>query len=369
MELRRLELIGVRIPLRSAFAHARHSRAASEALLVVAEDAGGRTGLGEIQPRSYVTGETLEAVQAEWAPAFAARWLGVRLSSFEEARSFLEAELAWAGRRLATFAGFELALLDLLGQGLGASAAAILGAPIQGPLPAGVIVGFEIPTEGLKRHATQLRFGRRRHVKVKIGRSDDAERLQILASVLGPEVPLRLDANGCYGVAEAIAAVQSFEGVPIHSLEEPVTPGDLAGMRAVREATGVKVMADESLVTFADAEALISARAADIFNLRLGKNGGLWATGRLAELAASAGLEVHLGTMVGETGILSQAAELFGRRVPGLSCLDGKGQNRHLLEADVVSPVPFEDEAPGLGVQIADESLPKYALGERRAWP
>ena len=52
----------------------------------------------------------------------------------------------------------------------------------------------------------------------------------------------------------------------------------------------------------------------------------------------STGIEVSLGTMVGETGVLSRASEVFGRCVPGFDCLDGKGQNRHLLAEDVLVP-------------------------------
>ena len=95
-------------------------------------------------------------------------------------------------------------------------------------------------------------------------------------------------------------------------------------------------MADESLRDLADAERLIESGAARIFNVRLGKNGGVWAAHRLCARAREAGIGLHLGTMVGETGVLSRASEVFGRCESGFDCLDGKGQNAFLLEVDIL---------------------------------
>jgi muconate cycloisomerase len=145
----------------------------------------------------------------------------------------------------------------------------------------------------------------------------------------------------------------------IRSIEQPVPPRDLAGMRRVREESGVPVVADESLCTLDDGQRLIAAHAADIFNIRMAKCGGFLACLRLVKLANEAGLGCQLGTLVGETGILSRAAEIFGRRVEGFEFLEGKGQNKLLLVKDIVEPVPPRE---GLGVAIASNSLDHWAV-------
>ena len=70
--------------------------------------------------------------------------------------------------------------------------------------------------------------------------------------------------------------------------------------------------------------------------------------------------------MVGETGVLTRATELFATRVPGFACLDGKGQNLHLSTDDVVQPPapPFSvsSNEPGLGVSVAREKIREYAV-------
>jgi L-alanine-DL-glutamate epimerase-like enolase superfamily enzyme len=133
-------------------------------------------------------------------------------------------------------------------------------------------------------------------------------------------------------------------------------------MRKVREKTGVTVVADESLCSPADARSLVSARAADVFNIRIGKCGGFFASHDLVRIARDTGLSCQLGTLVGETGILSRAAEIFGERVRGFEFLEGKGQNRHLLLEDVVEAAPSQStNAHGLGVTISPKNITRWA--------
>jgi len=120
-------------------------------------------------------------------------------------------------------------------------------------------------------------------------------------------------------------------------------------------------MVDESLCTLDDGRRIIDAGAADIFNIRVGKCGGLLGALRLVELARAAGLGLHLGALVGETAVLSRAAEIFGRVVAGFPCLEGKGQNRFLLQGDIATATEALD-APGLGVALDDEALRRYGV-------
>ena len=66
-------------------------------------------------------------------------------------------------------------------------------------------------------------------------------------------------------------------------------------------------MADESLCTRADAQALIAARAASLWNLRLGKIGGFSGIVELLRMAPVHHIKVQLGVLVGETSLLGSA--------------------------------------------------------------
>ena len=369
MLIERVELRRVQIPFRRAFGHAAHERHKSDAVLVSIGDEQGQVGWGEILPRPYVTGETLEEVLDVAAPALAHELVGRRFETPDGAVAWLRQAASGIGRKLATLCGFDLALLDVAGRRFGCSVADFLGGVVRDALPPGVIVGFEIPTEKVARYCATLRLSGRRHIKVKVGRDDDHERLRLVASVF-KGVPLRLDANAAWSAEETIERLRSWSDVAIASIEQPVPANDFAGLREIRRATEVAVMADESVCTLDDAERLVSEGAADIFNVRLGKNGGLLASRQVVELARRSGIELHLGTMVGETGVLSRASEVFGRCVQGFACLDGKGQNAFLLERDILEEEARDGghEPPGLGVRVSESIVREHQVGETRVF-
>lgn len=379
MRIEAVHLQHVRIPLKRSFKHALHERAHADAALVTVVGDDGSRGWGEIQPRKYVTGESMEDVLGADGPAMAEALLGQSFSSWSEATRWLEAQADARGRRLATLCGFDLALLDAVGQSLGQPISAALGGESGPELPAGVIVGFEHPTPKVARYCATLRLSGKKHVKVKVGLDDDADRLAAVVKVF-KTLPLRLDANAAWTATEAINRLKELQSVaPIASIEQPIDAADIEGLRRIQLETGIPVMADESLRDLADAEQLIGSDAAAIFNVRLGKNGGVWAAHRLCARARAAGVEIHLGTMVGETGVLSRASEVFGRCEPGFACLDGKGQNVFLLEVDIlgessdhrarsddptVGPNDGPDSSPGLGVHVDEQRVQEHRVGD-----
>jgi L-Ala-D/L-Glu epimerase len=360
MRVDSIELFHVRIPFKGSFKHALKERREADAVLIAVHGASGQTGWGEIVPRDYLTGETLAEVFAEDAPARAKSLLGTNFESFEALKTGLEKQLETAGRRLATLGGFELALIDLFGKEFQIPAHRFLGAAELGPeLPAGVVIGFEVDTAALPKHCAMLRMAGKKHLKVKVGLDDDLERLALIQRAFGPTHPIRLDANAAWTVPEAIDRLLAMKRFAIASIEQPIAARDYAGLREIREKTGTPVMADESLCSEEDARRLILEKAADVFNVRVGKCGGLIGSQRIVELARAQGLGCHLGALVGETGILSAAAEIFGRAVPVFDCLEGKGQHKFLLADDVTEP---SGNANGLGLNVDRAKVEKYLV-------
>ena len=353
----------IHIPFKAVFAHTLHSRRATEAVILIVKSEAGCIGVGEILPRPYLTGETIESVLQRELPALVLRWLERKFADREAVVQALRDDLPQCGRALSTFAGWELAMLDLAGKVFSFAAGEVLGLETGPELEPGVVIDFAVPTHRLEKHCMLLRLAGRRHVKVKVGLHDDLHRLALIHGVFGIGQSLRLDANAAWTTDYAIGLLRQMRRFNIDSIEQPVPARDLEGMRKVREATGIPVVADESLCSFEDGQSLLSAHAADIFNIRIGKCGGFLASFRLVQLANEAGLRCQLGALVGETGILSRAAEIFGRRVPGFDFLEGKRQNKTLLLQDIVEmPSPDEDAAgKGLGVIIGSKDLDQFA--------
>ena len=351
----------IRIPFTSVFAHTLQRRRATEAVILIVKSEAGHIGVGEVLPRPYLTGETVESTLGQEIPALVQRWLGRRFTGRDDLLPALRQELDLSGRALATLAGWESATLDLAGKAFAFAVGDVLGPETEPELPPGVVIDFAVATHSLEKHCMLLRLAGKRHVKVKVGLHDDLHRLTLVQGIFGPEHPLRLDANAAWSAGYAVEVLRTMRRLNIRSIEQPVPARDLEGMRRVREETGIAVVADESLCTLEDAQTLIAARAADVFNIRIGKCGGLLGSRRLVQLAKENGLSSQLGALVGETGILSRAAEIFSRRVPGFEFLEGKRQNKSLLLEDIVELAP-EQEASSKGLGVIIRNLDQWVV-------
>jgi L-alanine-DL-glutamate epimerase-like enolase superfamily enzyme len=82
-------------------------------------------------------------------------------------------------------------------------------------------------------------------VKVKVGIGDDAGRLAAVRAAVGPEVGIRVDANGAWGSpAEALANLRALEPVGLELCEEPVH--GVEALREVQAGTRVPIAMDET---------------------------------------------------------------------------------------------------------------------------
>jgi len=347
------------IPFRRPFGHAVYWRDKTETIIVRISCDAGLNGWGEVLPRWYLGGGTIANVISRELPGLVESWRGRTFENGDQVVAALREEQHRGFCSLATRAGWELALLDLAGKTFGFAAGDVLGRRIGPELEAGAVIGFDVPMEELEKYCLWLRLAGRRHIKMKVGRGDDLRRLEIVNAVLGPTVPIRLDANGAWSEDEAISQVRRLRHCNVCSIEQPVSARDLDAMRKVREKTGMAVVVDESLCSLEDACSIVKARAADVFNIRIAKCGGFLASLDLVSLAKDSGLSCQLGTLVGETGILSRASEIFGERVEGFHFLEGKRQNRQLLVQDIVEDPGAHGK--GLGISVAGESLARWA--------
>ena len=164
-------------------------------------------------------------------------------------------------------------MLDATLRGAGLGVADVLPFARQEVTYSGVVTAGDPAKAG--KHARQMRLVGLTSYKVKVGLGDDVARVAAVREVIGPDAELRLDGNGAWDTPEeAAAALEQLAPFLLTCVEQPLPRGDVAAFARLRGLTGVKLMADESLVTEADAEALIAAKAVDLFNVRVSKNGG-----------------------------------------------------------------------------------------------
>jgi len=183
-------------------------------------------------------------------------------------------------------------------------------------------------------------------VKVKVGTGDDVERVAAVRGAVGAGVALRVDANGAWSIAEAVAALRALAPFELELAEEPVH--GVAALREVRAAVEVPIAMDET----AAEPGAVGSGAADAVCLKLARCGGISATLAAARAARKAGSTVYLASSLdgpaGIAGALHAAAAIGPDHASGLATL--------AMFADPQAPFAVRDGAiaipgaPGLGV-------------------
>jgi muconate cycloisomerase len=380
MKLTSATVYALQLPFVEAFRHSTKERSFSDSVVVRLTDDAGNEGFGEGVPRPYVTGETQEAVVDHLCRDLLGALLGRELAEITalEGADALVPAVGLAGARSdnASRCALELALLDLSLRRQRRSIAALLPPGRSQIAYSGVITsGAAEKALAVARQIKVVGFGQ---VKVKVGHRpndhddhddhDDVARVAAIRALLGPDVSLRIDANGAWTETRALATLTRLAPLAIAAAEQPLPHGDLDAWARLKAASPIPIMADESLVTPEDGRLLVEKQATDFFNLRISKNGGLARTLALARLGRAAGIRLQLGAQVGETAILSAAGRHLAAHLDGLEFVEGSYGSLLLTEDVAREPVRFGHRGmagllggPGLGITVVDERLRKYA--------
>jgi o-succinylbenzoate synthase len=323
-------------PLPTAFGTLRER----ELLMLRLRDGDGAVGWGEAAPLEPYDGVSLATVRE----AFDAYEAVLRNGDGASGSELLE-----RCRRIAdvpqALAAVDLALWDRAGNREGKPVSQLITDD-----PAVLVrVNATIPAEDRAGAAAQAAAAAQAGytcVKVKVGIGDDAGRVAAVRAAIGPEVELRLDANGAWDVDEAIAAIEALAPAGLELVEEPVH--GVQAMRQVRDRVPVRVAMDET----AGQPGSLTAKVADAVCLKVSRCGGISGLLAQAALVRASGADVYLAsTFDGPLGIAA-AVHCAAALKPTAAC----GLGTLALFADELTVLPVEDGAiavpdqPGLGV-------------------
>jgi L-alanine-DL-glutamate epimerase-like enolase superfamily enzyme len=198
----------------------------------------------------------------------------------------------------------DIALWDLKARLLGLPLHRLLGA-VRTDVPVYGSGGFTTYdekqlTDQLTHWTVDQRIPR---VKIKIGESwgtcvpRDVERMRQARAIIGDGVELFVDANGAYGVAQAVRVMRDVDDLDIRWFEEPVSSDDLAGLREVRQHVHPDVAAGEYAGDLYVARRLCDENAVDCLQLDVSRFGGITEWLRGVAVAAAHNLQVsgHCG--------------------------------------------------------------------------
>lgn len=348
MNLHAIEAFVVRLPFRISFGHGLASRNFSENIIVRVALDNGIVGYGEGIPRDYVTGEDIASALGQLQSVFAPRFLGADISNVQQVVEKLQMEFADCGlkskARGAAWCALELAILDAAAK-LQKTAFIEWFKLKQSAVRYGAVVPFA-RGNALRALLYFYKFYGFETLKLKVGLNlqEDLERLRLIRQILGNQVKLRVDANCCYSLEQAMQAAEQMRKFNVLSIEQPLAANDIAGLGKLTAELPEDIIVDESLCTLQQAVELVEAKACNGFNIRISKVGGLLAAAQMHEIASKASLSCHMGAQVGESAILSAAGRIFACANEAFANYEGS-DNAFLLKRDI----GLENFTVGLG--------------------
>ncbi len=255
-------------------------------------------------------------------------------------------------------AAIEMAVLDAQLRAAGRSFAAHLGIDVSSPvtIPSGVSVGIHDDVDDLLAAVERYVDDGYVRIKLKIEPGADIDHVAAVRDMIGPDVPLQVDANTAYRRTDGrhLARLDEF-GLLL--IEQPLPEEDIVGHARLADEVDTPICLDESLVSAATTADAIELGACEIANIKPGRVGGYLEAVRIHDLCLAQGVPVWCGGMI-ETGIGRAAnaalAALPGFTLPG----DISASTRFYARDIVVDPITITDghvtvpTSPGLGFEI-----------------
>jgi len=371
MKIERVEVFGVAVPLVGEYKNAYKSKSIQKSAIVRITATGGAVGLGNIDPSPGYSMETIEDSLEMLRTTLAGLVVGMDPTNIH--RVLHKLEPAVEGFHDAK-AAIEMACVDLTARVCGVPVYTYLGGAVKDRLMFNAWIGILPPDEAAAETVSWQKRGFK-SAKIKVGGNIEADRDRVKAirEAVGPDFNLRIDANAGYDADTSIKLARMVLPYKLQLFEQPVSFDDIAGMARVRrEAGGIPIMADESVLDHASLINIIRADAADIVKVKVMKQGGFINTRRMIATAEAAGIRCVLGHGFG-LGINTMAeimcAATSNNVIDGLECVGPLKTSDDIVtnKLDLMSgsiPLPA---GPGLGVVLDDAKISRYQFEVKAA--
>ena len=258
---------------------------------------GDRVSRGEGVPDAFF-GETPESVERDIRSAIDALSEDPRDLQGLEAR--LEERFPHGG---AASCAIDVLAHDRASQAAGVTLRDFLGLAGGEPPPTSFTIGIAEPQVMAERAARAAAQGFT-VLKVKLGQRDAVAALSAIRERFSGT--MRVDPNAAWTAAEAPARIASLVPFDLEFVEQPIDPKDIDGLRRVRAASPLPIVADEAAIRASDVPRLVGA--CDGINVKLQKCGGVAAARAMIAVAHESGLKVMLGCRAAETSVAIAAA-------------------------------------------------------------
>jgi L-alanine-DL-glutamate epimerase-like enolase superfamily enzyme len=299
-------------------------------------------GYSDLFPR---TGETPDSARHFIETVLKAKVIGRELEDLPRIRADMDHVLTGNPRAKAAL---EIAMFDALARNYHIPLYVMLGGRYRNEIKVIKMVSVG-PPEAMAEEAKQLvRDGLALKLKVEGRIEQDLPRVAAVRKTVGDNVFIKVDANESYDAKTAIRLAKGLADYGVEIFEQPVPRDQFDALWEVKKHSPIKIEADQSVRTVADAQMLIKNRMVDSINTGIPKVGSIGEVRRIAELCEMNGIRCALsntaGSMVGDAAAIHLAAS-----TPGIAPLCELG------EFEVITGDPFF----GLSVEKGAISVPE----------
>jgi len=275
----------------------------------------------------------------------------------------------------------DFALYDIMGKSLNVPVYQLIGGCHADKYPTlAAVVGIDKPEIMAKVAKDSLRdLGPEpRLFKIKLGLEylKDVKRVEAIREAVGPDHSLLLDCNGSFDVKEAIYFGQKVNEFSPVFLEQPVDYGDLEGLAEVKRNVPVPVGACECAMKIEDMMRVIRMDAADFFNFKIDRLGGIYKGKQAAGMIKAAGKWILQSGQV-SIGIAAVARNHFSAATCSMfPCTSGMSALFTIYPASEPEYIQVENvliggpkvekgyasvpPGPGLGVELNERALQRF---------
>ena len=226
-----------------------------------------------------------------------------------------------------------------------------------------------------------------RAVKIKVGRTytplslrelsadpdletltfnEDMARVEAAVNSLGSNVRLMVDANANWTYPDAIRAGKIFEEMGVYLFEEPMRTDDYRGLSRLCNKLSMRIAGYETETLISNMSMMIDEHCMDVVQSDVCWSGGLTGIRKIAGMAEARYMEFMPHCFVSGIGMLASLHLACG--VANAESCEWDMSDTPFLNDLLVTPIQRDGcfvkapDAPGLGVELREDILEKYAV-------
>jgi o-succinylbenzoate synthase len=355
LELVRLTLREIRLPLREPFQISSGTMTERRIVLLELEDRSGASTWSECvcdDAPNYLPEivDTAWPVIEKWV---APRVLGQRFAAPGDVHAALESD--FRGHQMAK-AAVEMGMWGLEAERLGIPLARLIGGTRE-VVDVGISLGIQATPEALVEKVRGALAQGYRKIKLKIKPGKDVAYVRAVRAAF-PDAPLMADANNAYTLDDVDALV-AMDDQKLMMFEQPLAWDDLVRHAELQKRLKTPVCLDESITSLDRAQDMVTLGSGRMINIKPGRVGGFSQSIAIHDFLESQGMPVWCGGML-ESGV-GRAYNVALASLPNFKKPGDISPSSRYWTRDVITPewtmqpdgttrVPLD--TPGIGVAV-----------------